>query len=103
MLWEAPGIVAGPHWRDLDWLKGLVRWRWQFDNDPVAGPDLAVFQDDAHDASLANEGTTLISIQYSGHESWLEAVQLDAWIAQTCYLDDCRLAQVQARPGWKSE
>ena len=80
-----------------------MRCRRQFDDDRVAGPDLAVCQDDGHDPGLADESTVLISPQHCCHQPWLEAVQLDAGITQTSHFDDCCLAQAQARTGWESE
>ena len=80
-----------------------MRCRRQFDDDRVARPNLAVCQDDGHDAGLADESTVFISSQHCGHQPWLEAVQLDARVTQTSHFDDCRLAQAQARTGWESE
>ena len=80
-----------------------MRCRRQFDENRIAGPDLAVCQDDGHDASLADGSTVFISWEHCGHQPWLEVVQLEAGVTQTGHFDDCRLAQAQARPGWQSE
>ena len=77
--------------------------RWQFDENRIAGPDLAASQDEGHDASLADERTVFISREHCGQQPWLEVVQLEAGGPQTGHFDDCRLSQSQARPGRESE
>lgn len=80
-----------------------MRCRRQFDDDRAAGPDLAVCQDDGHDAGLADESTVFISREHCGHQPWLEAVQLEAGVPQTSHFNHCCLAQAQARASWESE
>ena len=77
--------------------------RRQFDENRIAGPNLAVCENSGHDASFADESTVFVSREHCGHQPWLEVVQLEAGVPQTGHFDDCRLSQAQARPGREPE
>ena len=80
-----------------------MRLRRQFDPDRVTGPHLPARDDDAHDAGLANQVAVLVPAEGRRHQSRLDAVELRAWVAQPCHLDDRCATETQPRAGRQTE
>jgi hypothetical protein len=82
-----------------DRLQHPMRRGRQLDGDRVKRPHLAVANNDAHDAGLADEVAGRVPVQRGGHQALLELVDLDAGIAQAGDFDDGGCAEMQAGTG----
>ena len=76
-----------------------MRLRRQLDADRVARPYIAAGQHDGHDSGFADEAAVLGTLQGRPHQTWLNAVQLGAGVAQTGHLDNRHVAETKARAG----
>ncbi len=74
-----------------------MRLRRHHDTDGVAWSHLAAFEDDGHDAGLADEFSVVVTRQYRRHQAGLETIQLGTRIPQAGHLDHRRIPQVQPR------
>src|SRR5258706_11961002 len=78
-------------------------WRRKFDSDRIARSHLSARHDDAHDPRAAHQIASFVAAERCGHEPGLDAVELRARVTQARYLDDCRVAETQPRPGRERE
>src|SRR3954452_7500300 len=75
-----------------------MRLRRQFNPNAVSWPNIAASDDDAHDPRLADEIAIGVPVQRCRHQSLLEAVDLDARIAQAGDFNDSAVAEMQPSP-----
>jgi hypothetical protein len=77
------------------------RFSREFNQDAIAGVDLSATEHNRHDASFSYEVAIAVSVQRCIHQTFLNTVQLGAWIAKTRDADDGLGADAQLRAGWK--
>jgi hypothetical protein len=75
-----------------------MRFGGHFDFDRIARADIAGRDDHAHYASLASHRTNLVAPDDFAEQAGLKPIDLDAWIPQSCDLDDGRGAESEERP-----
>jgi len=62
-------------------FEGIMWFRWEVDMDRIAGANFAAGEDNAYDARFADEIAVGVVIEYRGHETRLEIVELLARVA----------------------
>jgi hypothetical protein len=76
-------------------------FRWQFDGDRIARPDLAPGEDDSHDAGLSHDVSAHIASEHGCSKTGSESIELRARIPEPRHLDQRRIADLQPRPSGK--
>lgn len=79
----------------LNRLEWMMRSAWQLDLDRIAGGNDAGSDDDPHDSSFPDQFAVSATIENGRHESVLEAVKLNAGVAEAGHLDDRRSAKAK--------
>ena len=74
-------------------------WRRQLNVNRVTDPDFAAVKNYAHDTGFADEISVRVALEGRLHQTWPDALELSARIAQTSHHDDCRIAQMQPGVG----
>ena len=75
----------------------------EFDDDPIPGHDPAAHDDDGHDPRAPHHAPVRVAVEHGRHQSWLESVELGAWVAQPGHLHDGLGPESEARPARERE
>lgn len=87
------------HALQLDRLQGFVLRGRMYDFDVISRLNQAVLKNNAHDACLANDRAVFGTAQHRCEQTRLKILDLRAWIAEPCDLDNGVGANSELRTG----